>query len=68
MMKTAHTAFIEILDINETIDALKEKNSDKTPDFALCKATELLEKYRDVLVESMKNTELQFGSLRNNEK
>ena len=67
-MKTAYTAFAEILDINETIEALKEKNSDKIPDLALCEATELLEKYRDVLVETMKNTELQFGSLRDNEK
>lgn len=58
MFMSAYEGMCSILDINETIEALKEKNSSNTPDLALCKATELLAKYRSVISELMMQTEI----------
>lgn len=66
MIKTAYDATSAILDINETIEALKAKNADKTPDFALCKATDLLTDYRIILTDTLRHTELQFGAKTDN--
>ena len=60
-MNTAYDAFVEILDINETIDKVKEKNNGKEPDMTLCKVTELLANYRGMLADLMMNTELFKG-------
>lgn len=62
MKKSAYNAMVSILDINETIDKLKQQNSDKTPDLVLCQATELLMDYRDVLIELMAQTNIIGGT------
>ena len=50
---TAYDAFVEILEINETIDALKEKNNDTVPDMVLCQSIRLLTSYRDLLGKAL---------------
>ena len=57
---TAYGAFVEVLDINETIEELKNRNVAKQPDTVLCKTVELLEHYRGVLSKALKNTTLKF--------
>lgn len=57
---TAYDAFTEILDINETIEALKDKNMGDQPDKALCRAVFLLAEYRSFLSEGMRSTILKF--------
>lgn len=55
---TAYDAMGKILDINELLEALKSRNTGKEPDLDLCKATELLEDYRDLIVMEMMVTNL----------
>ena len=57
-MLTAYEAFEDILDINETIEMLKEKNNGKTPDKTLCQSIRLLTGYRDLLGVLMARTHL----------
>ena len=59
---TAYDAFIEVMDINESIEALKEVNNEKEPNLAVCKITDLLMNYRDLLGDCLKNTEVNCGS------
>lgn len=53
---TAYEAFVAILDINETIEALKSSNNGNMPDRDTCKAVELLIQYRQLLATVMKKT------------
>ena len=53
---TAYDAFIAVLDINETIEELKKRNTDNQPDLVNCKAVDLLVQYRQVLERVMKKT------------
>ena len=57
-MMNAHEAMNAILDINETVEEMKSKNTDTTPDLLSCKAVELLIQYRELLVAEMKSTTL----------
>lgn len=57
---TAYGAMVAILDINETIEDLKNRNTDKQPDEVLCKTTGLLADYREVLISAMEKTEIKF--------
>lgn len=57
-MLTAYEAFEEVLDINETIEMLKEKNNGDTPDKTLCQSIRLLTHYRDFLGVLMGRTHL----------
>ena len=52
---TAHDAFIEILDINETIEELKNRNIGNTVDGALCTAVTLLTNYRTLIDNELEN-------------
>ena len=54
----AHEAFVEILDINETIEGLKSRNTGNTVDGILCSAVTLLSNYRTVIDNELKNTEI----------
>lgn len=60
MAITAYGAMVAILDINETIEDLKSRNTDKQPDTVLCKTTGLLADYREVLISAMEHTEIKF--------
>lgn len=51
-------AMTTVLDINETIEQLKIRNSDAVPDLTLCKTVDLLEKYRQLLGLEMAETDL----------
>ena len=42
---TAYDAFVAVLDINETIEELKKRNTDNQPDLVNCKAVDLLIQY-----------------------
>ena len=55
---TAYKAMNEILNINETIEDLKERNMGDTPDLVLCATVELLENYRDLLGDALTKTKL----------
>ena len=55
---TAYEAMSTLLDINETIEALKSRNTANAPDLELCKAVELLEGYRHLLALEMMETSL----------
>ena len=55
---TALDAFNEILDINEAIEMIKEKNINNQPDLALCRSLELLEHYRGLLGDALKNVKV----------
>lgn len=55
---TAYEAMGKILDINELVENLKSRNTGKEPDLDLCKATELLEDYRNLIVLEMMATDL----------
>ena len=57
---TAYDAFTEVLDINETVDELKNRNVAKEPDQTLGKAVTLLTNYRSILAEALRNTELKI--------
>lgn len=67
-MKTAYEAFVDILDINETMDKLKSMNMGKEPNQTLCKATTLLADYRAMLADLMMQTELLNGGTDNDGK
>ena len=54
----AWQAMNTVLDINETIEQLKIRNSGNMPDLILCKSEDLLAKYRELLCLEMKATEL----------
>lgn len=54
----AFEAMNSVLDINETIEGLKARNTDSTPDLLNCKAVELLGQYRTLLVAEMEATTL----------
>lgn len=58
MKLTAFNAFTTILDINETLESVKNMNTGKEPDLTLCKVGELLNGYRNVLAELMNRTNL----------
>ena len=55
---TAYEAFLAVLDINETIEVLKQKNTGDACDPVLAVCTQLLTDYRTLLKEEMKSTEL----------
>ena len=55
----AYKAMVSILDINETLEAMKQNNTKDYPDMISCKAQELLVEYRDILVAEMKRTVLE---------
>lgn len=55
---TARDAFDAVVDINETIEMLKEKNNGTTPDKTLCQATRLLLDYRDLLSDALEDTHI----------
>ena len=54
----AYEAMVAILDINETVEELKNRNTEKTPDLVGCKAVELMVQYRQLLIAEMKATKL----------
>lgn len=56
---TAYYAMTQILDCNEVLEDLKNINTDNTPDFRVCKLTELIMGYRGLLIEEMQNTTLE---------
>lgn len=56
---TAYYAMTQILDCNEVLEDLKNLNTDNTPDFKVCKLTELIMGYRGLLIEEMHNTTLE---------
>lgn len=58
MGMTAYEAFEAILDINETIDKIKDNNRGNTPDLVACKTVDLLVQYRQLLGAEMKKTQL----------
>lgn len=58
MSMTAYDGLVAILDINETIEKVKNMNMGKEPDLTLCKVTGLLADYRNVLAELMTRTDL----------
>ena len=54
----AYSAMMSILDINETLEKIKSKNTDSEPDLVLCKTCNLLESYRDLLCNELMKTDL----------
>ena len=54
----AYQAMVTILDINETIEKLKNKNTSSEPDLVICKTCDLLDSYRDLLCNEMMKTDL----------
>lgn len=56
---TAHDAMMSILDVNESLEDLKERNTSNTPDLRLCIVQNLLIQYRELLVAEMKATTLE---------
>lgn len=61
--KTAYDLMVAILDINETMEKLKERNTESVPDLDLCNANKLLLQYRDVCVDLLKQTVVVHGSV-----
>ena len=55
---TALQGMTDILDINETVERLKNENMGSTPNLNACKEVELLIRYRDLLIEVMEKTDL----------
>ena len=55
----AYEAMVSILDINETIEEIKQNNIKDEPDLLMCKTQDLLVKFREVLVAEMKKTTLE---------
>lgn len=55
---TGYEAMTQILDVNETLEELKKINVGDGPDLFVCKIADLLDSYRTVLIQEMKNTEL----------
>ena len=55
---TAYEAMSKILDINDLVETLKARNMGKEPDLDMCKAVELLEDYRHLIVLEMRETPL----------
>ena len=56
MNLSAYDLFVMVLDINETIEKIKDMNVDDQPNLALCSATELLTDYRDICIALLKQT------------
>ena len=61
--KTGYDLMADILDINETVEKLKMRNTGETPDLDLCNATKLLLTYRDVCVNLLKQTVVVHGNV-----
>ena len=55
---TAFEAMSEILDINETVERLKDSNTGTQPDLNICQEVDLLVKYRELLVELLGKIEI----------
>lgn len=63
---TATEAMLTILDINEITESMKNENMGTEPNAQLCKLTELLTNYRELLIDCMDNTELNVGKVNGN--
>ena len=57
---TAYGAMKAIIEINETIEELKNRNNGNQPDLTICKTTGYLADYRSVLMDAMQKTEIKF--------
>ena len=55
---SAYEGMTTILDINETIEDLKNMNTDTVPNMVLCRAVDILTSCRTLLVAEMKATTL----------
>lgn len=59
---TGYDAMHDILDVNEILSELREKNIDRTPDLTSCKLNDLLVNYRELLIQELRATPLQVYS------
>lgn len=56
---TAYDAMLDILSINESLDAIKNRNTGDQPDLLDCTVIDLLARYRTLLAEEMAVTMLE---------
>ena len=56
---TAYDAMLDILSINESIDAIKNRNTGDQPNLLDCTVVDLLTRYRTLLTEEMTATMLE---------
>lgn len=58
-MKTAYEAMLDILNTNETLESIKNRNMGDQPDLIDMRSIAMLENYRDLLIEEMKVSPLE---------
>ena len=58
-MKTAYDAMLDILNTNETLESIKNRNMGDQPDLIDMRSIAMLENYRDLLIEEMKVSPLE---------